>query len=60
MSDLWAPGSAEQRESAVEAGTIIETHFQEYKQFGRSDAGKPRVPSTLAKSLAGLAVDRRS
>lgn len=57
MSALWIPESAEELEAAVEAGTVIETHFQEYKQFGQSDAGKPRVPSSLAKSLAGLAVD---
>jgi hypothetical protein len=57
VSELWIPATVSELETAVEAGTLVETHFQEYKQFGRSANGVARVPPSLAKSLAGLAVD---
>lgn len=57
MDELWIPSSAEELEAAVDAGVLTETHFQEYKQFAVADDGKTRLPPTLAKSMAGLAVD---
>ena len=57
MSDLWIPATANELETAVGARTIVETHFQEYKQFGSSAEGIARLPASLAKSIAGLAVD---
>ena len=59
MSNRWIPRSAEELEEAAAAGALVETHFQEFKRFGGSDHAdvRPQLPGSLAKSLAGLAVD---
>lgn len=57
MTDWWVPRDVDELERAVADGAVVETHHHEYKRFGVRESGRPRLPSSLAKSLAGLAVD---
>lgn len=58
MSEIWAPSTADELERAVDTRTVVETHRQEFKRFGISDkSGRPQIPGSVARSLAGLAVD---
>lgn len=57
MTELWIPSSAEELEAAVDSGTLVETHFSELKQFDDTEGERPKLPGTLAKTIAGLSVD---
>jgi len=58
MSEIWTPSTADELERAVDTGAIVETHRQEFKRFGISEkSGRPQIPGSVARSLAGLAVD---
>lgn len=58
MDGWWFPRSAEELEAAVDAGTVTEGYFLDFKEFSTRGSGKPSGPGpTVAKAAASLAVD---
>lgn len=57
MGDFWIPRDVQELEDAIGAGAISENSRLEMKAFDGQGKGKPKIPKSFPKSVAGLAVD---